>query len=93
VLKVVKFSDWLNWGYNGTNGMPMAQVNLTGTITNTWHTLKLTFQGTQIQVYYDSQSVTNVTDTEPNAGAYSQGGISLDMYQAGISVTNVLVTP
>ena len=75
----------------------MAEVSLAGPVTNTWHTLKLAFQGTQIQVFYDSQSVTNLTDTDTDAShppsLYSTGGISLDLYDASMSATNVIVAP
>ena len=83
VLKLVKFWDWKDWGYNGSAGTPWREVNLTGPVTNAWHTVNLTFHGSQIQVSYDSQSVTNLTDTDTDAShppsLYSTGGISLDL--------------
>ena len=97
MLKLVKFWDWTDWGYNGVAGRAMAQASLTGSVSNTWHTVKLTFQGSQIQVFYDSQSVTNLTDTDTDAShppsMYSSGGISLDLYDAAMSATNVIVAP
>jgi hypothetical protein len=97
VLKLVKFWDWSDWGYGGSSGTPMAQVALSGTVTNTWHTLKLSFQGTQIQVFYDSQAVINMTDTDSDASHpptdYLSGGITLGVYEAALSSTNVIVTP
>jgi hypothetical protein len=97
VLKLVKFWNWTQWGYNGSAGTPMAEVSLVGPVSNVWHTVKLSLQGSQIQVFYDSQSVTNVTDTDTDPShppsLYSNGGVSLDLYDAIISCTNVIVTP
>jgi hypothetical protein len=101
VLKLVKFWDWTDWGYNGSAQAPMAEVSLAGPVTNVWHTLKLAFQGAQIQVFYDSQSVTNLTDTDTDQShppsLYSSGGVSLDMWTFStpysMSVSNLIVTP
>jgi hypothetical protein len=72
-------------------------VSLTGPVSNTWYTLKLTFRGSQIEVFHGSQSLTNVTDTDTDqshpASRYSSGGVSLDVYDAAIWATNVIVAP
>jgi hypothetical protein len=92
-LKLVKFQTWSTWGYNGSSYTPMQQVTLASVGTN-WHTLKLSFSGNQITVFFDSTQVMSVTDTE--ATPYLSGGTSLDMWtdatRYSYSVDNVLVT-
>ena len=44
-----------------------------------WHTLKMTFIGNRILVYYDGGPQIDVTDNN-FAPAYSSGGISADWY-------------
>jgi hypothetical protein len=77
VLKLIKFSNWTTFGYNGVSFVPMQQVSLPGVGTN-WHTLKLTFQTNQIKISYDGSDVMNVTDIE--AQPLMTGGISADMW-------------
>jgi hypothetical protein len=79
VLKLIKFSNWTTFGYNGTNFVPMQQVSLPGVSTN-WHTLKLTFQTNQIKISYDGSEVLNTTDLEVTP--LMTGGISVDMWTA-----------
>ena len=79
VLKLIKFSNWTTFGYNGTNFVPIQQVSLPGVSTN-WHTLKLTFQTNQIKIAYDGSEVLNVTDLEVTP--LMSGGISVDMWTA-----------
>src|SRR6266700_2284844 len=43
VLKLLKFQDWSDFGYNGSPGAAMQQVNLAAVGTN-FHTVKLSFQ-------------------------------------------------
>src|SRR5689334_11206859 len=43
ILKLIKFQDWANFGYNGILGASMQQVNLASVGTN-FHTVKLSFQ-------------------------------------------------
>ena len=75
VVKVVKFRTWTS--YSGT---PMAQANLPG-VGTAWHTLKVAFQGSRIQVFYDGSQYIDVTDNGfDSRPAYSSGGISLDLY-------------
>jgi len=77
VLKLIKFSNWTTFGYNGVSFVPMQQVSLPGVGTN-WHNLKLTFQTNQIKISYDGTDVLNVTDLE--AQPLASGGISADMW-------------
>jgi hypothetical protein len=97
VLKLLKFWDWGHWGYYGVPGRAMAEVSLAGPVSNAWHTVKLAFQGSQIEVFLGSQSVTNVTDTDTDQshlpGSYLSGGISVGLYDAAILTTNVIVAP
>ena len=75
VLKLVKFRDWTTW-----NGTPMKQVSLPSVGTN-WHTLKMIFNGSRIQVYYDGTLKIDVTDNNYDSRApYLSGGISGDMW-------------
>jgi hypothetical protein len=76
VVRLLKFSAWKTYSYNGVSTVPMVQANLPSVGTN-WHNLKLAFSGSQIAVYYDSNLVINTTDTE--AVPYTSGGITLDM--------------
>ena len=82
VLKLVNFQNWTNFNVLQT-------VNLAGVGTS-WHTLTLSFSGSQITVSYDANQVISVTDT-----SYSSGGISLDMWTDStpyvMAVDNVLV--
>ncbi|HEX5220863.1 MAG TPA: MBG domain-containing protein [Verrucomicrobiae bacterium] len=78
VLKLIKFSNWTTFGYNGVNLAPIQQVNLPGVGTN-WHTLKVTFQTNQIRISYDGNEVLNVGDIEAQPPLLT-GGISADMW-------------
>jgi hypothetical protein len=77
LLKLIKFQNWTAFGYNGTSLAPIQQVALTAVGTN-WHSVQLSFQGTQIQVYFDSTLMITATDTE--AVTYPNGGVSLDFW-------------
>lgn len=77
VLKLIKFSNWTTFAYNGVSFVPMQQVTLPGVGTN-WHNLKLTFQTNQIKISYDGTDVLNATDIE--AQPLLSGGISADMW-------------
>src|SRR5580704_7829437 len=76
-LRVVKFSSYSSFGYNGTNGVFMAATNLTAVGTGQ-HTLKLALYGTQIAVYFDGTQMISVTDTD--ATTYPSGGVSADLF-------------
>ncbi len=94
-LKLVKFSDWANWGYNGSPSTPIASTSLSSVGTNT-HTVKLAFFGNQIAVYFDGVMAISTTDTDSALPPYTNGGVSLDMWtyplQYVMSVDNVTVS-
>jgi hypothetical protein len=56
-------------------------------VAGTWHTLRLVFTGTLIEVYLDGVWVLSVTDT-----AYPSGVIALDVSNQPMEFDNVLVT-
>ena len=75
MLKLVKFRSWNLW-----SGVPMQQVSL-GSVGTGWHTLKLVFSGTRIQVYYDGALKIDLSDNGFDGRApYSSGGISTDLW-------------
>ncbi len=94
-LKLVKFSDWTHWGYDGTPFNAIASASLSSVGTNT-HTVKLAFFGNQIAVYFDGQMAITATDADTANPPYSNGGITLDMWtdpsQYVLSVDNVTVS-
>jgi len=90
-LALIKFSNWTTWGYNGTNNIAMAQVPLTGTVSNTWHTVKMTLSGNHIDVYYDDNTTPKISMSDTNS-PYLSGDVSLDLYDATILVDDVSVT-
>ena len=92
VLKLVKFRTWTTW-----SGTTMKQVSLSSVGTG-WHTLKLTFQGSRILVYYDGTLVMDVTDNSfDSRAAYLSGGITADLWTDKttytMNVDDILVTP
>ncbi|MGD0263017.1 MAG: Ig-like domain-containing protein, partial [Verrucomicrobiota bacterium] len=91
VLKLVKFYTWTTWGNDGTdNHQAMAETNLPS-IGPDWHPLKLVCSNGALQVYYHGTNVISVSD--PISPVYSTGGVSLDIYDGGISVSNLVVVP
>jgi len=84
ILQLLKFQYWLGYEYTNSTWQAIREVPLPSVGTN-WHTLKLSFQGNQISVYYDSNLVTSATDTESNP--FWTGGIC-----AGISTANTPFT-
>jgi len=75
MLKLVKFSDWTTW-----NGSPMQQVSLTSVGTG-WHALKMVFNGSRIQVFYDGTLMIDVIDNNfGSLPAYLSGGITGEMW-------------
>jgi hypothetical protein len=55
-------------------------------IDTNWHNLRLAFQGTTIQVYYDNTLVITAADSN-----YSQGAVALDVSNQPIAFDNVTV--
>lgn len=75
LLKLVKFRDWTTW-----SGTPMKQVTIP-TVGTGWHTIRMVFQGSSIQVYLDGTLMISTTDTGfDSRAAYTSGGISVDMW-------------
>jgi hypothetical protein len=72
--------NWKAWAYNGVNSAVMQQVSVPSVGTD-WHTLKLTFVGSQITVLYDGAQIMNVTDTESTR--LLLGGIAADVRSSG----------
>jgi IPT/TIG domain-containing protein/Big-like domain-containing protein/BACON domain-containing protein/3-keto-disaccharide hydrolase/beta-xylosidase-like protein len=68
----------------------LTQLGVAGGIpfdTTNFHTLRLTFQGSTIQVYYDTTLVLTVTDT-----AYTSGVIALDVVNQPIDFDDIAVS-
>ena len=55
-------------------------------IDTNWHSLRLVFQGTTIQAYYDNSLVITATDSN-----YAQGAVALDVSSQPIAFDNVTV--
>ncbi len=62
----------------------LGQASVTFDTVN-FHTVKLTFQGSQIQVFYDGQQEINVTDA-----SYGSGMVALDVSNQVVTFDNVL---
>ena len=75
-IKLLKFSDWGTYGYNGVSEAAMAEAGLPAVGTEA-RLLKLVFEDDRIRVYYDGNEVLDVTDTE--AATLASGGIGVDM--------------
>ena len=52
MLRLIKFLNWTDFGYQTISGAAIQQVTLPSVGTN-WHTVKLEFDGTQIAVFGD----------------------------------------
>jgi len=92
VLRLIKYEQWV---YPYT--LIGKAVTLPGVGVN-WHTVKLTFQGSNIFAYFDGNLVTNVTDNGSIDGqpAFTHGGIGLNLWTLppaayAFSVDNVIV--
>ena len=94
ILRLIKFQGWTSFAYNGSNAVPMQEVNL-GAVGTNWHTVKLVFSGPQIAVYYDANQVMSVIDVE--AQPYASGGIIVSTwtYRTAytMSVDDLVVSP
>jgi hypothetical protein len=86
VLGLVKFSNWTDWGYGGTNYILMRQTNLASVGTD-WHTVKLTFNGSQIDVYFDDLATPKISMPDAYSPVYTNGGVSIDMWTKEASYT------
>jgi hypothetical protein len=90
-LALVKFSTWVDWGYNGASSTPMTQTNVT--IGAGWHPLKLVCSNSVLQVYYHGTNVITMTDADTAQPVYTTAGISADVFTGNLSLSNLLVTP
>jgi hypothetical protein len=81
ILKLYRIGDW----NIDTDNALLAQSRTLTMDTNV-HNLRLSFQGSTIQAYYDNVLVITANDT-----SYTQGGIALDVSNRPISFSNVKV--
>jgi hypothetical protein len=91
IMNLIKWETWGNW-----SRIPMAQAKLPGVGTN-WHTVALSFQGSNITASYDGTQEISVTDSNFSSMApLASGGITADLYTFRkaftFSVANVVVT-
>ncbi len=85
---LIKLFRVVAWNIDTTGLQLLAQANV-GTITpNVFHTLAITFQGSDIAVGYDGSDVIQTTDT-----AWTAGAIALDVSNQAIDFDDVFVTP
>jgi hypothetical protein len=68
-LALIKFVNWDTWSFLQTTNL--ASVGTTN------HVVKITFNGNQINVYYDDLSAPKITTTD---SSYSNGGITAEMW-------------
>jgi hypothetical protein len=92
-LRLIKFHNWTTWSSTFT---PMALVSLPSVGTST-HTLKMTFQGNVIDVYYDGTRVVHMADTNVDGLApYMSGAAGAHMYMGDpftATFDNLTITP
>ena len=86
ILELLKFHLWTT-----LSGMTSTPLSVVGT---NWHTLKLTFQGNRIRVYFDSLMMIDATDLgydgEP---PYLTGGVGAHLFGLGASFDDFNVMP
>ena len=82
VIKLYRNSAW-----NINTGLTLLAQGPVRFDTTSFHNVQLSFQGSQIQVFYDGMAVTSATDA-----TNSNGLIALDVENQVISFANVLVT-
>jgi hypothetical protein len=88
VIKLIKFTSWSLF-------TTLQQANLSGTVADAFHTIKLTMNGINITVSYDGTQLLNVNDG--GMGGYSSGSVNAGMWTFAtpynMQIENVLVTP
>jgi hypothetical protein len=86
-IQLMKFRLW-------TQFAELARTPLVSVGTN-WHTMKLTFQGNRIRVFFDGTQMLDVTDNGQFDGrpAYTSGGIGAHLFGSGATFDDFLVTP
>ena len=91
LLKLARFTGWQSW-------TPLAIQSL-ASVGTTNHTVKLTFNGNYVEVYFDDLTSPMISATDTNQDWFSSGSVSLDMWTDGdgpgylMSVSHVTVTP
>ena len=78
-LALIKFTDWSDWGYNGSAYNPMQSVPLSSVGTNQ-HTVKLAFYSNQIAVFFDGNQLISMADADTANPVLTNGGLSVDMF-------------
>jgi hypothetical protein len=82
IVRLFRVGQWdINAGY-----VQLAQATVTLDNQN-FHTFRLSFQGSQIQVFYDGTSIIAATDA-----TYASGMIALDVSNQPITYDNIVVT-
>ena len=90
-LWLYKYESWTSY----TNIGSWSSLSAVGT---NWHTLKLTFKGSNILSYFDGNLITNVTDNGSFDGqpAYTHGAVGLNLWISTtpyvFSADNLIVT-
>ena len=93
VLKLVKFKDWGTWVYMGITNQPMALTNLPSVGTG-YHTLRLSFTNANyMEVFFDGTKMISMPDEDTQHPVYETGGITLDVYDGTLTLTNLLAMP
>ena len=80
-LKLFRIGQW-----NIDAGLSLLGQASQPSMDTNWHNLRLAFQGTTIQVYYDNTLVITATDAN-----YAQGAVALDVSNQPIAFDNVTV--
>lgn len=76
-IKLVKFTNWNTWNYNGTASTPMAQTNVA--VDNGWHPLQLICSNNFLQVFYHGTNVLTTSDTDSALSPYPTGAVSPEL--------------
>jgi hypothetical protein len=84
---VIKLIRSAAWHIDDPGFAVLAQANVGAITANVFHTLEITFSGSEIKVGYDGAEVISVTDATLTAGA-----IALDVSNKQIDFDDVLVT-
>jgi hypothetical protein len=82
--RILKLFSIGQWNIDAANQL-LAQSSQINIDTN-WHNIRLTFKGSQIQIYYDNTLVIQVTDS-----TYTAGATALDVSNQPIAFDNVTV--
>ena len=88
VLRLWKFAVWNNIG----SEMMLQEYVLPADLGTDWHTLKMTFTGNQIQVFYDGGLKITATDDSNVSGGISADWWVVSSMTDPIAVDNILVT-